>query len=207
MKRAKPIKDLWRIKAIKDMLQETGNLNDAKYYALFTVGINTGLRFSDLSVLKWGDVLDDDGLVKERIQITMKKTGRGVEIYLNEAAREALEYYHQLLPLPVQRTSTGTIPTPISFYAGDYLFPGRNGKPLTRQAATERIKKICEKVGLKGSYGVGSFRKTWACHAYDAGVRIEIIMQRLGHESPAQTKRYIGITQEEVEEAERRVVL
>ena len=46
----------------------------------------------------------------------------------------------------------------------------------------------------EGSYGTHNLRKTWGYPARMQGVDLALIMQKLNHASVSQTKRYLGIT-------------
>lgn len=72
MEFVQPIRDKKQIEAIKKYLRGS-NLRD---YCLFTLGINSALRVSDLLKLKISDILDEKKKVKDRIQIKEKKTGK-----------------------------------------------------------------------------------------------------------------------------------
>ncbi len=51
-------------------------------------------------------------------------------------------------------------------------------------------------------------RKTWGYMARKYhGITIELIQEKLGHTTPAVTRRYIGITDDEIEDVENRVNL
>ena len=71
------------------------------------------------------------------------------------------------------------------------------------------IKKWIEAVGLDpASYGTHTLRKTWGYHARkNFGIPIELISEKLDHSSNAVTKRYIGISQEEINNIEKKVCL
>ena len=49
--------------------------------------------------------------------------------------------------------------------------------------------------------GTHTLRKTWGWFAFNSCVPLEVIMQKLGHKSPASTLRYLGIRDDEVKEA------
>ena len=57
MKAVDPIKDVQKIREIKQKLRAT----NSRDYLLFTMGINLALRASDLLALKVGDVFDERG--------------------------------------------------------------------------------------------------------------------------------------------------
>lgn len=50
-------------------------------------------------------------------------------------------------------------------------------------------------------------KKTWGYQARKQGGPIELIMEKLGHNSPIVTKCYIGITDDEIEDVENHVNL
>jgi len=68
MEFVQPIRSLKQIETIKKLLRQQ-NLRD---YSLFTVGINSGLRISDLLKLVVSDVIDGNK-VKDRIRLREKK--------------------------------------------------------------------------------------------------------------------------------------
>ena len=67
MKYVQPIRDKNKIEEIKSYLKESGTRD----LLLFTMGINTGLRISDLLKLKINDV---NG--KSHVEIKEQKTGK-----------------------------------------------------------------------------------------------------------------------------------
>lgn len=185
-----PIREAGKIRAIKDMLRGGKYPRD---YLLFVLGINVALRISDLLDLKVGDVRDGDGDIVESLYITESKTKKPRKIRLNRAAKEALEYYFGKVGARDGKR---------------FLFESlRSELKLDRIRANDLIHKWCEAVGLKGKFGTHSLRKTWGYRARKAGVEISLIQEKLGHSNPAVTRRYIGITQEEVNDVEDRVCL
>jgi site-specific recombinase XerD len=78
---------------------------------------------------------------------------------------------------------------------------------IKRGQAWKFIKTICTEVGLSGNYGTHSLRKTWGYHARMQGVDLALIMHKLNHESIAYTKRYLGITDDELEAVAQRLNL
>jgi integrase len=57
---------------------------------------------------------------------------------------------------------------------------------------------MCNAVGLVGNFGTHTLRKTWGYQARQAGVPLELIMHKLNHSNIAMTKRYLGITDDEL---------
>ena len=190
MDTVEPIRNPKKISQIKNLLKAK---DDPRDYLLFTLGINFALRIGDLLNLKVKDVLGPEG-IKENIYLRESKTGKQKRIKINASSREALEYYF---------SKVGEVDPE------DYLFKSRrSGKPLDRSRAYRLVREWTEAVGLtQGKYGTHSLRKTWGYQARKQGVPIELIMEKLGHNSPVVTKRYIGITDDEIEDVENHVNL
>ena len=58
---------------------------------LFVLGINIGLRASDLLKLKWDQLMDEDGVIADGITVREKKTKKFRTFYLNSSARTAIK--------------------------------------------------------------------------------------------------------------------
>lgn len=88
MEFVQPIRDLKEIETIKKLLRQQ-NLRD---YCLFVVGINSGLRISDLLKLRISDVFEKDK-PKYHILIREKKTNKFKDFPLSDNAKSALKEY------------------------------------------------------------------------------------------------------------------
>ncbi|MBA7518737.1 Tyrosine recombinase XerC [subsurface metagenome] len=186
-----PIRNTKKILAIKRNLKEESN---PRNYLLFTAGVNLALRISDLLSLKVKDILDKQGNITEFIHLKERKTKRQVKIKLNNTVKEALNYF----------LSKARITDP-----EQYLFKSERGdRPLDRVRAWGLIQKWTKEVGLEGErYGTHTLRKTWGYQARKQGVSIEKINEKLGHRSVVVTKRYIGISQEEINLLEEEICI
>lgn len=177
-----PIKDQAKIEAMKKVLK-TKRLRD---YALFVLGINSGLRISDLLALKVEDILTTEGNVSDRITLSGERTGKTQVFPIGPSAREALKEHL------AQSALAPTSP----------LFPSRKGnqgkiRPISREQAYRILNDAAKTVGIKENIGTHTLRKTFAYHAYKNGHDLSMIQKILNHSAPSVTLRYIGITQEE----------
>lgn len=179
MEFVQPIRDKKQIEGMKKILK-SNNLRD---YVLFILGINSGLRISDLLKLKDIDVLNGAGRFKERITIRESKTGKTKDFPLGESTTKALkEYLGNRLPV------------------GQPLFPSRKGAaPITRQQAYRILNNAARLIGIKEKIGTHTLRKTFGYQAYIQGVDITRIQKLLNHSAPSITLAYIGITQDELD--------
>lgn len=89
MEYVQPIRDKKALDTMKKILR-SNNLRD---YCLFILGINSGLRISDLLTLKVSDVCDEKGKIKDRIVIREKKTNKLKDFPLGETSKKALKEY------------------------------------------------------------------------------------------------------------------
>jgi len=180
MEFVQPIRDLKKIETIKKLLKQQ-NLRD---YCLFVVGINSGLRISDLLKLTVSDVIDGNKL-KDRIRLREKKTNKFKDFPLSDNAKSALKEY-----LKTREYTTN-----------EPLFLSRKNKGfLLRQQAYKIINNVAKEVGIKEKIGTHTLRKTFGYHAYNNGYDITLIQKLFNHSSPSVTLRYIGITQDELDD-------
>lgn len=179
MEFVQPIRDKKQIESMKKVLKA----NSLRDYALFVLGINSGLRISDLLKLKIADVMDGKK-IHDRITLREQKTGKTKDFPLGKTAKRALQEY--LLSRDHQ--------------PDEVLFPSRKGqRSLTRQQAYNIINDAAKAVGIKEQIGTHTLRKTFGYWAYKQGVDITIIQKLLNHSAPSVTLRYIGITQDQLD--------
>lgn len=179
MEVVEPIRDKKKIEAMKKILYA----DNIRNYVLFVLGINSGIRVSDLCKLKDTEVKEDNGKIKERIIIREKKTGKTKNYPINESAKKALIEY-----LGVKSPE------------GKYLFASRKGgNPITRIQAYRILNDAAELVGVP-RVGTHSLRKTFGYHAYINGTSITLLQRIFNHTTQKDTLRYIGITQDEIDE-------
>ena len=80
-----PIRDSEQIQQIKEYLKE----KNARNYILFVMGINTGLRISDILKLKVGD------LKGSHISMREMKTGKQKRIQITAALKRELRWFNE----------------------------------------------------------------------------------------------------------------
>jgi site-specific recombinase XerD len=178
MQTVQPIKDKAKIEAMKKILRASTLRNEL----LFVLGINTGLRISDLLALNIGDVSTVD-----RLELREKKTNKKRTIALSKKTCRLIEQY-------LQRERPRA-------KAHEPLFHSqKGGKAISRQHAYDILNEAARAVGITGRIGTHSLRKTFGYFAYKQGIDLAMIQKLLNHSSQAETLRYIGITQEQMDE-------
>lgn len=180
MEFVQPIRDKEKLAIMKKYLKGS-NLRD---YCLFVVGINSGLRISDLLELTVSDVINKNTKVKDRIQIREIKTGKFKDFPISTSAKKAITEY--------LNTREYNLTDPL-FISQKNL---NGSKAIQRQRAYRVINDAAKVAGIKEKIGTHTLRKTFAYHAYKAGISIEVIQKLFNHSAPSITLRYIGITQD-----------
>jgi site-specific recombinase XerD len=78
---------------------------------------------------------------------------------------------------------------------------------MTIQRLHQLVRQWTKQSGVKGHFGTHSLRKTYGYHLRRLGADIVTLMKVFGHSSQSITLRYIGIEQEEIDEANLRLNL
>lgn len=202
---AEPIKDMNDIIRISQFLIGQKRYRDNM---LFIVGINFGLRVSDLRELRFSDLINNDCTFRDRFPIFEKKTRNTRKhksnryITINTAVVEAVILYLENTP---------------DVRLSDYLFRSKsnNGinenRPITKQAIDMMLKGVAKDLGLGNRMATHSLRKTFAYHQMvmsgNDPRKLLLLQKMFGHSSAAQTLDYIGITSEEIDAAYRNLNL
>jgi integrase len=170
-----PIKKRKDIDSIKKLLG-----GDPRNSALFTIGINTNLRASDLLRIKVGQVRDlKPG---DEIELKEQKTGKSRRITLNKTCVQAIQRLLASRP----------------YDDADLLFTGQRG-PLTVPSVHRLVKGWCRAINLRGNYGSHTLRKTFGYHQrVTFGTDIPRLMVVFNHSTQRQTLEYLCIQPEEI---------
>lgn len=201
---SEPIKSIEDIERISDYLITNGRYRDNM---LFIVGINFGLRVSDLLTLRFSNLIDEAFTFKTTFPILEKKTrntrkvARNRYITINEAVMDAVTLYLQHNPRRLD----------------DYMFrsESNNGsasnEPMHRSSVDRMLKGVASELGISTKVSTHTLRKTFGYHQMMMSgndPRKLLLLQKIfGHSTSAQTLDYIGITNEEIEDAYLRLNL
>ena len=81
------------------------------------------------------------------------------------------------------------------------MFPSRKGSSaIQRNQAYKILNEAARTVGIQESIGTHSMRKTFGYHAYKSGIDIALLQKIFNHSCPSVTLRYIGITQDSIDD-------
>lgn len=160
---------------------------------LFLIGINVGLRASDLATLKWNFFFDNDGGFKEFYTLQPKKTRKQkkfVKLYFNNAVKKAVMEYVEEYPIED---------------IDGHLFKSRKGDgAITERAMWKIIVDAASDAGIQKNVGSHSLRKTfgfWAWHnAEDKNKALVTLQSLFNHSDGLTTMKYIGLLNSEIED-------
>lgn len=176
----------------KDDKRQTMARIAARNKMLFLIGINLGLRASDLCSVKWNFFLNEDGTFKEFYTLMPKKTKKTkkfVKLYFNQVVKKAVAEYIEKYPIKDMN---------------DYLFKSKKGKCITEISLGRIIKDAAKEVGIERNICSHSLRKTfgyWAWHnAEDKNKALVTLQMLFNHSDTKTTLKYIGILNSEIEE-------
>lgn len=174
-----PIKD---INDLNNVIKYLKNY-DIRYYTIFMIGLYSGLRISDICNLDISDVEN-----KDYIEVIEQKTGKYKRFPLNENLQAIIWEY-----LIFRKDIYGIKKSE------NALFIGKQHGRLDRSQVYRVIIKATKELGIKGNFGTHTMRKTFGYHHYRQFKDIALLQTIFNHSSQAITKRYIGISQEEID--------
>ena len=180
MSTVEPIREKSDIQRVKSVLRKQSLRN----LLLFLIGINCGLRISDILNL---DVRDVRG--KDNIYIIEQKTGKHRIVPINRCLQNYINEF-----VKAKRDE-------------EPLFVSYKGNRMSRFTAYNIIRKACRDAGIDTYVGTHTMRKTFGYHFYKRYNNVVMLQKIFNHSHPVITLSYIGIEQDEILDNCRKFVL
>jgi integrase/recombinase XerD len=179
-RRRRPLPRVLSEREVEALLQSTGDEPRAlRDTAMLEVMYATGLRVSELVTLRLPQVDRRRGLIR-----VVGKGGKERIVPLGRAATTSLERY---LELARARLAPGK----------DVLFPGRAGKPMTRQMFWHLIKRRALRAGIESQrLSPHVVRHSFATHLVEHGADLRTVQTLLGHQDISTTEIYTHVARE-----------
>jgi site-specific recombinase XerD len=157
------------------------SIDDVRDRALILLLLRTGIRIGEALSLTMNDI----DLAEKRIHVLEgEKNSMGRVVYLSGDALFALKRW-----LAIQNKEN------------TFIFSGRGNSPICYSTARSRFAAYLRKAGLEHKgYTVHCLRHTFASELLNAGMRLEVLQQLLGHRDIEVTRHYARLTDRTREE-------
>lgn len=178
-------------KRIEEATNDNKRMIACRNKMMFLIGINLGIRASDLCGLKYCFFMNNDGTFKDFYTLQpkkTKKTGKFVKLYFNQTVKKAITDYIEEYPFEDMN---------------EYIFKSRKGDgAITEKSLWKIVVDVTADAGIDKNVGSHTLRKTFGrfvFHNADDKNKALVILQTIfNHSSPSVTSRYIGLTDDEM---------
>ncbi|MEJ2695458.1 MAG: site-specific tyrosine recombinase XerD [Candidatus Sulfobium sp.] len=148
--------------------------------AMLELMYSSGLRVSELTSIKLGDIHFDAGFIR-----VMGKGSKERVVPVNARALEK-----------VKRYMSGERPSILGKRRSVYLFVTKRGGPMTRQRFWQTLKSIGRKAGIELS--PHTLRHCFATHLLEGGADLRSVQKMLGHSDISTTQVYTKVTTDRI---------
>lgn len=156
--------------------------NDLQFKTMIFLGIDCGLRVSEVIRLKVSDINSKEGF----ILISESKRCKTRKVKLSNQCLQLLRQYWRV------------------YRPNDWLFPSphsdKEGNPYNACALNNKFSKYLKDLGLnRDNFHFHSLRHTYATHMLEDDCDVFVLKKLMGHKSFASTARYIHVTSKDIQ--------
>ena len=155
---------------------------------MFQLMLNTGLRVSETTSLRWEDV----NLTSGKLMVREGKGAKDRSLWVDEDQLKELGKWKER-----QVEKIGKLPR----WVFSTLREGNAGKKLTIQQVWKTLKTYAKKAGIEKDISPHTLRHTFATDLYRETGKIRLVQKALGHADLSTTMIYTHIVDEELEGA------
>lgn len=152
--------------------------------AMLEVLYACGLRVTELVTLSINQVSFAQGVV----QVT-GKGGKERLVPMGLPAQQCLQAYFEK-----------SRPELLNSEPSEFLFPGRKGNALTRQAFWHRLKQYAVRAGIEKPLSPHTLRHAFATHLLNHGADLRVVQLLLGHSDLSTTQIYTHVAKQRLQE-------
>lgn len=155
--------------------------HSARNRAMLMITFLAGMRVAEVASLKFGDVVDIDGNIRNEIRLTpaMTKGEFARTVFVSERLRKELEQYIRFYN-PTDKTMK-------FFYSQRKESNGFNANTLT-----QHFHYLYKRVGIVGASS-HSGRRSFISNLAARGIGVRVLMGLAGHRAISSTQKYIEI--------------
>ena len=173
----------------KKIALRIGKSTPVRDWFMIELGLNAGLRVSEMCDLKCSDL----HLQNEQSFLSIRK-GKGNKprsIRISEYFKKECRWYLWWLQKKGQGISSDS-----------YLVALKKGRQLTKRALQKAFKRCMARAGLPKHYSIHSLRHTYGSHLYLASNHnLRLVQEQLGHSSVRVTEVYANLINSDVKRA------
>ena len=140
--------------------------------AILELFYSSGLRLAELTTLRWPDLDLVDGMVR-----VTGKGNKARDVPVGRHAVRALHQWRQVWP-------------DLARDAGELVFVGRHGRPLSRRAVQARVRYWAQRQGLWKRVHPHMLRHSFASHLLESSGQLRAVQELLGHADISTTQVY-----------------
>ena len=146
-----------------------------------------GLRAIEIAALKYADVYDEQGTVRDQftLRATQSKGGRTRTVYIGSKLKRALKEYQASIV-----RNKEDMP----------LFPSQKGGHFSANTMCQLFLDIYKACGLRDASS-HSGRRTYITKLANKGIGVRLLAELAGHSHISTTQRYIDVNAEQLKEA------
>jgi integrase/recombinase XerD len=161
----------------------------ARNRAAIMLSFYAGLRVGEIAQLTWGDVMDQEGLVRDQIRLSsaITKGGHARAVPVAPKLAKELARYRVALLEGAGETSCGT-----TFGPERPLLMSQQGKGFSANVLAQVFGRLFREAGIVGGSS-HSGRRWCLTRLAHSGISLKIIMALAGHRQPATTMRYVDV--------------
>jgi len=151
---------------------------------MLSVMLNTGLRLSEATGLRWREVDLNSG----KLIVRQGKGAKDRTLWVGERDLGLLRHWRE--------RQAKVVPG-----APSHVFTTLDGKPVSNRYVQEMVKRYATKAGIDKDVHPHMLRHTFATDLYRETTNIRLTQKALGHANLSTTQIYTHIIDEELEEA------
>lgn len=158
-------------------------------YVMIKLMLNTGLRLSETTSLKWKHI----DLTSGKLMVREGKGAKDRTLWIGEDMIDTLCNWKER-----QVEDIGSC---------DYVFTTLEGNPVQNRYVQQLVKRLADKANIDKSISPHTFRNTFATDLYRETGKIRLVQKALGHSDLSNTMIYTHIVDEELEDSMKNLLV
>jgi site-specific recombinase XerD len=151
---------------------------------MLSLMLNTGLRLSEATGLRWREIDLNSG----KVMVRQGKGAKDRTLWVGEDDLRRLRRWRERQAKEIAG-------------APSHVFTTLKGSPVSNRYVQEVVKRLAQKAGIDKDVHPHMLRHTFATDLYRQTTNIRLTQKALGHSNLATTQIYTHIVDEELEEA------